>query len=124
VTVDGNDVFAVYEAVGEAVNRARKQQGPTLVECKTYRHRGHFEGDPVNYRSKEELQEWMEKDPIQRMEKYLLENDVASEDKLKEISDNINSEIEEAVKFAKESPFPDVEASVEDVYSDIVEEVK
>jgi len=124
VTVDGNDVFAVYEAVGEAVNRARKKQGPTLVECKTYRHRGHFEGDPVNYRSKEELEEWLEKDPIPRMEKYLLENDVVSEEKMKEMSDKLDSEIEEAVKFAKESPFPDVEASVEDVYSNIVEEVK
>ena len=62
--VDGNDVLAVHEAVTEAVKRARKGQGPSLVECKTYRWRGHFEGDACTYRCTEELEEWMAKDPI------------------------------------------------------------
>lgn len=64
IAVDGNDVMAVYEAASEAVARARKGQGPTLIECKTYRHRGHFEGDPSVYKPKDEQAEWLKKDPI------------------------------------------------------------
>lgn len=124
VTVDGNDVFAVYEAVGEAVKRARKQQGPTLVECKTYRHRGHFEGDPTTYRAAAELQEWIEKDPLKRMEAFLLENKIATQEEIEELNNKIATEISNAVKFAQDSPYPAVEEAVQDVYSDIVEEVK
>jgi len=69
VVVDGNDVIAVYEAALEAVHRARTGGGPSLVECKTYRHRGHFEGDPCVYRNEEELAEWKTKDPLTRFEK-------------------------------------------------------
>ncbi len=73
VTVDGNDVMAVYEAAQEAIKRARQGQGPTLIECKTYRHRGHFEGDPCVYRNTKELDEWKEKDPIPRFEQRLVD---------------------------------------------------
>jgi pyruvate dehydrogenase E1 component alpha subunit len=124
VTVDGNDVFAVYEAVDEAVKRARKKQGPTLVECKTYRHRGHFEGDPTVYRTDEELQEWLAKDPLKRMEAFLLDNDIAKQSNIDEYHIDIQANIDSAVKFAKDSAFPALESAVEDVYSDIVEEVK
>jgi len=124
VVVDGNDVLAVYEAANEAIDRARNGQGPTLIECKTYRHRGHFEGDPTVYRDKEEVQEWLEKDPILRLINYMLENNVATEDDIKNINKEIASEIDEAIKFAEESPFPPVEAAVEDIYTDIVEEVR
>lgn len=124
ITIDGNDVLAVYEATNEAIKRAKDGAGPTLIECKTYRLRGHFEGDPQLYRSKEEVEEWAKKDPIPRFEKYLLENNIASEEEIKKVQNNIDQEIEDAVKFAKESKEPEEKAAVEDVYTDIVEEVR
>jgi TPP-dependent pyruvate/acetoin dehydrogenase alpha subunit len=78
VVVDGNDILAVHEAVGEAVKRARRGEGPSLVECKTYRWRGHFEGDACTYRCTEELDEWMAKDPIPRFEEKLVESGLAT----------------------------------------------
>jgi pyruvate dehydrogenase E1 component alpha subunit len=116
-TVDGNDVLAVYEAVGEAVTRARKGQGPTLVECKTYRQRGHFEGDPQTYRTKEEVGEWMKKDPIPRFRKQLTSMGVLTEDDADKIGQKMKEEIEKAVKFAEESPPPAPEEALEDVYA-------
>ena len=76
--VDGNDVLAVYKAVGEAVERARNGQGPSLIECKTYKWRGHFEGDPADYRPEEEVEEWMSRDPIPRFANYLTDNQIAT----------------------------------------------
>lgn len=122
LTVDGNDVLAVYEAAGEAVKRARDGGGPTLIECKTYRWRGHFEGDPTLYRPKEEVEEWMAKDPISRLSRYILDNNIATEEELKEIERNIEKEVEKAVMFAEESPYPDETSAVEDIYTDLVEE--
>jgi TPP-dependent pyruvate/acetoin dehydrogenase alpha subunit len=116
-TVDGNDVLAVYEAVGEAVTRARQGQGPTLIECKTYRHRGHFEGDPQTYKTEEEVAEWLKKDPILRFRKQLLEMSVLTEEAADKIVQEMNQEIEGAVKFAVESPFPAPEEALEDVYA-------
>jgi len=115
-TVDGNDVLAVYEAVGEAVARARKGQGPTLIECKTYRHRGHFEGDPQTYKAKEEVGEWMKKDPIPRFRKRLIEMGVLTEEEANKIGQEMKEEIEKAVKFAEGSPYPAPEEAIEDVY--------
>ena len=116
-TVDGNDVLAVYEAAGEAVTRARRGQGPTLIECKTYRHRGHFEGDPQTYKTKEEVGEWMKKDPIPRFRKRLSEMDVLTEEDANKIGQEMNEEIEKAVKFAEQSPYPAPEEALEDVYA-------
>lgn len=124
VTVDGNDVFAVYEAVGEAVKRARQKQGPTLVECKTYRHRGHFEGDPTIYRTDAELEEWKEKDPIPRLEEYLLTNELLNQEEIDKYHKKVEGLIDEAVEFAENSNDPDVESAVKDVYSDIIEGVR
>ncbi|AOY78295.1 thiamine pyrophosphate-dependent dehydrogenase E1 component subunit alpha [Clostridium formicaceticum] len=124
VTVDGNDVFAVYEAANEAIKRARKGQGPTLVECKTYRYRGHFEGDPTSYRSSEELAEWLQKDPLERLEKHMLANKVITPEKLEVLQKNVDQQIAEAVEFAGNSPYPALESAVEDIYTDIVEEVR
>lgn len=124
ITVDGNDVLAVYEATNEAVKRAKDGAGPTLIECKTYRFRGHFEGDPQLYRSKEEVEEWVKRDPIPRLEKYLMDNNIAKEEEIKNIQDSITQEIEDAVKFAEESREPEERAAVEDIYTDIVEEVR
>ncbi|GAB6087490.1 pyruvate dehydrogenase (acetyl-transferring) E1 component subunit alpha [Alkaliphilus crotonatoxidans] len=124
ITVDGNDIFAVYEAAQEAVKRARSGQGPTLLECKTYRHRGHFEGDAAAYKPTEEQKEWMEKDPIPRMESYMLEKKIVTKEELAALQEGVASEIKEAIDFANNSPYPELESAVEDIYSDIVEEVR
>jgi pyruvate dehydrogenase E1 component alpha subunit len=118
VIVDGNDVLEVYNAVKEAVEMARKGEGPTLIECKTYRWRGHYEGDPVNYRTEEELESWKKKDPIKRFSNRLLSDGVVDEDQLEEIEKEVNREIEEAVDFADKSPQPEVSIALEDVYGD------
>ena len=117
ITVDGNDVLAVYEAVGEAVARARKGEGPTLVECKTYRYRGHFEGDQQTYKTKSEVEEWMKRDPIPRFKKKLIEKGVLTEREANEIDQAMLKELDDAVKFTQESPFPDPEEALEDVYA-------
>jgi TPP-dependent pyruvate/acetoin dehydrogenase alpha subunit len=117
VTVDGNDVMAVYEAVGAAVAKARKGEGPTLVECKTCRHHGHYEGDTMTYRDKKEVDECKKRDPIPRFRKKLADMGVLTEKEAEKIDQEIAQEIEAAVKFAAESPFPDPEEALEDVYA-------
>ncbi|MFC1920545.1 thiamine pyrophosphate-dependent dehydrogenase E1 component subunit alpha [Chloroflexota bacterium] len=116
VSVDGNDVIEVYNAVGEAIERARKGEGPTLVVCRTYRWRGHFEGDPQLYKPKEEVAEWMEKDPLPRYESYLQENGVMTEEEIMKIRQEMLKEIDKAVKFAEESPDPSPEEVLTDVF--------
>jgi len=116
ITVDGNDVLAVYEAVGKAFARARKGEGPTLVECKTYRWHGHTEGDPQAYRSKEETEKWMKKDPIPRFREKLIEMGVLTEKKAHEIDREMLEEMDKAVKFAQESPLPAPEEALEDIF--------
>ncbi|MDW7672829.1 MAG: thiamine pyrophosphate-dependent dehydrogenase E1 component subunit alpha [Bacillota bacterium] len=123
VTVDGNDVVAVHEAIREAVKRARNGEGPSLIECKTYRHRGHFEGDPTNYRPDEEVARWKAKEPIGRFRKKLLEMELCGEGELDAIDKEVTEQVEQAVKFAEESPMPAPEEAVQDVYTDLVEEV-
>jgi len=103
VVVDGNDVLAVYEATVKAVERARKGEGPTLIECKTYRHKGHSRVDPAKYRPKEEVEEWLAKDPIKRFKEKLLQTKTLTEAEIQRIENEVAAEIEEAVKFAMES---------------------
>jgi len=117
VVADGNDVLAVYEKAHEAVARARRGKGPTLIECKTYRHKGHSRFDPATYRPKEEVAEWLQKDPIARFRKKLLENGVLTEDEAEEIRREAVAAVDEAVKFAMESPYPAPEEAFEDVYA-------
>jgi TPP-dependent pyruvate/acetoin dehydrogenase alpha subunit len=117
VTVDGNDILAVYEAVAEAVARARKGEGPSLIECKTCRHHGHFEGDTMTYITKEEMAECKKKDPIPRFRKKLAEMGVMTEAAADKVDREVAAEIEEAVKFAEGSPFPAPEEALEDVYA-------
>lgn len=107
VVVDGNDIIAVYETVGEAVSRARRGEGPTLIEAKTMRMRGHYEGDPEPYRSKDELEEWKKKDPLDRFSKKLLEDKVLTPGDVEKKRNQFTNEINEAIQFAKEAPFPD-----------------
>jgi pyruvate dehydrogenase E1 component alpha subunit len=117
VVVDGNDVLAVYEAVQKAVERARKGEGPTLIECKTYRLKGHSRADPSTYRPKEEVQEWLRKDPITRFKAKLLEMKVLTEKEADQIQQETVKTVEDAVKFAIESPFPAPEEALEDIYA-------
>jgi len=117
VTVDGNDVLAVFEASQKAVDRARSGGGPTLIECKTYRHKGHSRVDPARYRPKEEVEQWLAKDPLRRFKETLVQNDAFSRAEVQKIEENVAAEIEEAVKFAVESPYPSPEEALEDVYA-------
>jgi pyruvate dehydrogenase E1 component alpha subunit len=116
--VDGNDVVAVYEAAAVAISRAREGKGPSLIECKTYRHRGHFEGDPGVYRNQDEVEEWKKKDPLLNFENKLLDMGVLAEGKISDIKGSIEKELEEAVRFAEESPLPDASELLDDVYTD------
>lgn len=118
ITVDGNDLFAVYEAAGEAIKRARQGEGPTLMECKTYRHRGHFEGDATVYRSVEELLNWKQKDPIDRVQKRMIEMGIFTAEEVQSIWTEIKQQVQEGVEFAKNSPLADVAELMEDVYCD------
>jgi len=119
VTIDGNDVMAVYETAGKAIKRARAGEGPTLMECKTYRWRGHHEGDPNQgrrYRSMDEVKEWMEKCPIKRFEQRLVEEKVLTKPKIKKIWEEIQKAIDDSVEYANQSPFPEPKDLYEDVY--------
>jgi len=117
VSVDGNDVLAVYEAAQEAVKRARSGDGPTLIECKTYRHKGHSRFDPATYRPKEEVEEWLGKDPVRRLEKRLLENGEISDTEAMQIEKEVSDAVEAAVEFAMDSSYPTPEEALEDVYA-------
>ncbi|MEM2419923.1 MAG: pyruvate dehydrogenase (acetyl-transferring) E1 component subunit alpha [Candidatus Bathyarchaeia archaeon] len=117
VVVDGNDVLAVYEATLKAAERARKGEGPTLIECKTYRHRGHSRVDPAKYRPREEVEAWLVKDPIKRFREKILGLNVLTETEIQQIDREEAAEIEEAVRYAMESPYPAPEEALEDVYA-------
>lgn len=116
VTVDGNNPLTVYEAIKEAVEYAREGNGPSIVECMTWRMRGHYEGDPASYRPKEETEEWAKKDPIDNFRVYLL-NEGIDEQEIIEIENKMDKEIEDALQFALDSPFPDPSEVITDVYS-------
>lgn len=116
--IDGNDVEAVYEAAKEAVERARRGEGPTLLECVTYRWRGHSEGDPCHYyRTDEEVNSWIEKDPIPRFREVLLSEGIEAA-VLDAIDEDVEKAIAEAVEFGKASPYPDASEVTELVYAD------
>src|SRR6187549_522300 len=117
-TVNGMSAEAVHEAVGRAVKRAREKGGPTLLEMKTYRYKGHSISDPQKYRSKEEVDEYKEQDPITQVRATILSNDFAKEEDLKAIDDRIDGIVEGSVKFAEESPWPDDDEVLKDVYVD------
>lgn len=117
VVVDGNDVLEVFKASEEAVKRARRGQGPTLIECLTYRHMGHSRGDPATYRPKEEVKEWLRRDPIPRFKTKLIEMDILTEEEAENIEEEVATEIERAVEFAKESPLPRPETALENIYA-------
>ncbi len=115
-TVDGNDALAVYEAVLEAVDYARAGNGPSIVECLTYRHQGHYCGDPANYRPKEYMLEAKEKDAILRMRVVLAEAGVTAEE-IAEIDKDVNEEIQRAYEYAASSNYPNPSEVLLDVYA-------
>lgn len=117
ITVDGKDILAVYKAAEEAVERARRGEGPTLIECVTYRNYGHFEGDAQKYKVEEDKQEHKEtKDAIINFRKYLLEKEMFAENELVEIENAVDLAIEEAVKFSEDSEYPEPSDLLNDVY--------
>jgi pyruvate dehydrogenase E1 component alpha subunit len=116
--VDGMSPETVHESVARAVKRAREGDGPTLLELKTYRYKGHSISDPQKYRSKEEVDEYKDQDPITKVRNTILQNGHATEDDLKAIDNRIAAVVEESVKFAEESPWPDDSELLKDVYLD------
>jgi len=117
VMVDGTDPMAVYEAMSAAVKRAREGKGPTFIEAKTYRWRGHFEGDSQNYRTPEEFEECKKKDPIKNFGAKLISMGLLTEAMAGQIKKEAAAEMDEAVKFAEESPFPGPEELLTDVFA-------
>jgi pyruvate dehydrogenase E1 component alpha subunit len=116
--VDGMDVLAVREATERAVDRAREGDGPSLIEAVTYRYRGHSMSDPDDYRTKREEKIWKERDPIVRLAKQLRDQAIISPDDLKELQEEINATVNEAIRFADNSPWPESEELMKDIYVD------
>ena len=116
VTVDGNDVLAIYDAAEKAIKRAKDGKGPTLIECKTYRWKGHWTGDPEVYRTREQVAEWMEKCPIKRLRKYMIDEKIATEKELDDIEAKAQVDVDEATQFAIDSPEPDPAHVLDDVF--------
>lgn len=117
IIVDGNDVFSVYEGMKEAVERARQGGGPTLIEAKTYRIKGHYVGDPEMYRTKEEVREEFEKnEPIKRFEKRVLQESLLTKKDMEEIKKEVEKQIEDSLQFARKSPYPEPEELFTDLY--------
>lgn len=121
-TVDGNDVEAVNAAAHRAAERARAGKGPTLLECVTYRWRGHYEGDPQPYRTQIEVEEWKERDPIKHAERQLHERGELDEASRTAIWRELRDRVDAAVAFARAAPLPEPESALEDIYTDLVEE--
>ncbi|MEW9672103.1 thiamine pyrophosphate-dependent dehydrogenase E1 component subunit alpha [Ammoniphilus sp. 3BR4] len=118
VVVDGNDLFAVIEVMAAAIERAKKGEGPTLIEAKTYRFKGHSKSDAKKYRTREEEMDWRtNRDPIARYKKVLIEEGILTEEQAKAIELQAKKEIEEAVVFAEKSPMPALETLEEDVFA-------
>jgi pyruvate dehydrogenase E1 component alpha subunit len=120
IRVDGNDVLAVYVAAGEAVRRARAGEGPTLLDCLTYRFFGHFTGDPgkgITYRSKDEMEEWLARCPIARLRRQLLAEGTLTEEAAQAVEARVETTIAAAAQFGLDSPWPSPEEAIEDVFA-------
>ncbi len=115
--VDGMDVFAVADAAARAIARARRGEGPTLLECKTYRYYGHFEGDTIKYRTRAEEQSYRERDPIAGFRRRVLAEGLLAESRLAAVDERVRATLEQAKAFARESPLPEPEECLDDVYA-------
>jgi pyruvate dehydrogenase E1 component alpha subunit len=116
-SVDGMSCEEVHKAMERAVKRAREKGGPTFLEINTYRFRGHSMSDPAKYRTKEELEEYKEKDPINQVLNTIMANNFATEADIEAINEKVRLEVEEAVQFAEESPYPDASELFKDIYA-------
>ena len=114
--VDGNDVLKVNEAATRAINRARAGEGPTIIELKTSRHGGHSRNDACQYRPKDEEKHWFDRDPVKNFRNYLISKKLVVEQELKTVEKAIELEIDEAVEYAQNAPFPQIESALTDVY--------
>lgn len=117
LTIDGNDIFQVYNTVAHFAEYTRKGNGPVLIESRTYRWKGHSKSDAQVYRSKEEVKAWMAKDPIERYKKLLIGEKIIDEKEAESIQKEVSEEIDKAVKFAEKSDFPKRSTVEEDVYA-------
>lgn len=117
-SVNGMSPEAVHEAIEEACERARRGDGPTLLDIRTYRYKGHSMSDPQKYRTKEEIAEWMEVDPIEHCLKVIQENKWLNEKEIEDISTWVKNEVEESIQFAENSPYPEGDNLYEDVYKE------
>jgi TPP-dependent pyruvate/acetoin dehydrogenase alpha subunit len=116
-TADGMDVVGVYEAAGEYIDHARNGRGPALLELKTWRYRQHFQGEPATYRTKAEEEQWLKRDPLEIARKQFEKSGLLSWTKAKEIQDEVDGELAEAVEYGRRSPDPDPEEALTDVYA-------
>ncbi|MFT4856106.1 MAG: pyruvate dehydrogenase E1 component alpha subunit [Algoriphagus sp.] len=114
--VDGMNVEAVHEAVAEAAERARRGDGPTLLEMRTYRYKGHSMSDPQKYRTKEEVEEYKQRDPVEQVLGTIRDNSILTEEEIEAIIAKVKTQVNDAVKFAEESPWPDGMDAYKDVY--------
>ncbi|GAB2546107.1 pyruvate dehydrogenase E1 component alpha subunit [Gracilibacillus alcaliphilus] len=117
LSIDGNDIMEVMNTVDEAVKHARGGNGPTLIEAKTYRWKGHSKSDAKKYRTREEEKEWRDKDPIARLKEQLIAEGILTEAKARQLRDEAKREIEDSVEYAKNSPEPSLDTLMEDIYA-------
>jgi pyruvate dehydrogenase E1 component alpha subunit len=117
-TMNGMDVFEVYQKAGEAIDKARKGEGPILLEADTYRFFGHFVGDPQNYRTKEEIEEWKKRDPIQSFRGRVIAEKQITAGELDAIDAQIKKDIEAAVEYGRTSPEPELETALQDIFTE------
>jgi len=118
VVMDGMDVFDVYKKTGEAIDRVRAGGGPILLEAKTYRFWGHYVGDPQVYRTKEEVEEWRKRDPILMFRERVVKEGKISVGELDAIEAGVKKEIEAAIEFARQSPEPELESALQDIFTE------
>lgn len=116
--VDAMNVEAVHDAVERAADRARAGEGPTLLEFRTYRYKGHSMSDPQKYRTKEEVEEYKQRDPVEQVRKTILDKKIATEKDLEAIEQKVNAQVEESVRFSEESKFPDPSEVTRDIYAE------
>ncbi len=117
-SVDGMSPEAVHEAMERAVKRAREGGGPTLLEMKTYRYKGHSISDPQKYRTKEEVEEYKSKDPLEMTLQKIMDEQIATQEEIDEINARVDALVEDSVKFAEESPWPSDDEVLKDVYAE------
>lgn len=124
ITVDGMDVTAVYEAVEEAQRRARNGEGPTLIEADTYRYRGHYEGDEEVYRDRDEVEAWMDRDPITGFKDRLVDRGTLTDEEFERMREEVTTTIEEAVEYAREAEEPVPAEAYDDMFDETTPEIR